>query len=436
MTDNDTKLRKSTAAVESWQSHSARIVEGHGVASGRAQNSPYPHGSIQMQAPFFKEAGVDLSDCFLGTLNLSVAPFEFEFHSPQVTVYDVCWTDQIPPEHFSFSPCRIHALGQVVEGWIYFPRPETKTIHFQPADMVEVIAPKIEGLKPGDAVQFDYLSSQVRLNKPAPETLASKVSSLSTVTHCLVLCCFLALMPLSGCTVSEIIGSNLQKNPEKRIEVGLQAAGQYLQANDVDNALRHIKKVLELEPKNAEAHQTMALIYTKEGDLVKAESFYKKAISYDKSLSSARNNYATLLYSLGRYDEAIEQLKIAANDLEYDNRAQAVQNLGLSYMKQGRLGDAEASFQTAIRLNPKLSRSLLELSDILLTQKQYKLAARYLRDYTAIARHTPRSLWLGIQIERVNGDENAIASYALALRNLYPKSAEYRRYMETQANDR
>ena len=246
----------------------------------------------------------------------------------------------------------------------------------------------------------------------------------------------MGMLQLTGCTVSEIIGSNLQKDPTKRITVGMQAATEYLKANDVENALRHLTAVLDLDPKNADAHQTMALVYTQEGNLSKAEEFYKKAIRYDDSLSSARNNYATLLYSQGRYEDAIEELKVAAADLSYDNRAQAVQNLGLCYVKLGRNFDAESSFQTALRLNPKLPRSLLELSDILWQQNQHKLAARYLREYAAIARHTPRSLWVGIQIERVNGDENALSSYALALRNLYPKSQEYKRYMETKTNDR
>ena len=260
---------------------------------------------------------------------------------------------------------------------------------------------------------------------------------VQSITRYFTVCALgLSLLLLAGCVISEITGSNLQKNPEKRIEVGMQAATEYLKANDIDNALRHLTAVLELDPRNADAHQTMALVYTKEGDLAKAEEFYKKAIRYDDSLSSARNNYATLLYSSGRYEDAIEQLRVAAADLSYDNRAQAVQNLGLCYLKLGRHSDAEASFQTALRLNPKLPRSLLELSDILLQQSQYKLAARYLREYVVIARHTPRSLWIGIQIERMNGDENALSSYALALRNLYPKSLEYKRYMETNTDDR
>jgi len=240
---------------------------------------------------------------------------------------------------------------------------------------------------------------------------------------------------LQGCTISEITGSNLQKDPEKRIEVGLQAATAYLKGNDIENALRHLKKVLELDPKNAEAHQTMALIYTKENDLQKAESYYQKAIKYDEKLSSARNNYATLLYSLGRYEAAIEQLKVASEDLSYDNRAQAVQNLGLSYNKLGQTDNAEASFQTALRLNPKLAQSLLELTDILLQRKQYKLAGRYLNEYASITRHTARSLWLGIQIERAVGDENALARYELSLRKLFSKSGEYKQYMETKPHD-
>ncbi len=250
-----------------------------------------------------------------------------------------------------------------------------------------------------------------------------------------ILCITVAVFALQGC-VSEITGSNLQKDPEKRVEVGLNAATEYLRANDVENALRHINKVLEIDPKNAEAHQTMALIYTKEGKLADAEKFYKKAIDYDDELSSARNNYATLLFSQGRYKEAAEQLKVATSDLSYENRAQAYENLGLSYLKLEQINDAEASFQNALRLNAKSPRSLLELSDILLQRRQYKLAARYLRDYSSIARHTPRSLWVGIQIERVNGDADALASYVLALRNLYPNSPEFRRYMETKTNDR
>ena len=41
-------------------------------------------------------------------------------------------------------------------------------------------------------------------------------------------------------------------------------------------------------------------------------------------------------------------------------------------------------------------------------------------------------LLLGIQLAKVNGDSNAEASYSMALRNLYPQSAEYQSYQRAQ----
>ncbi len=46
------------------------VRQGHGVASGRAPDSPYPAGTIALQAPLFARHGLDLSPFFPGTLNL------------------------------------------------------------------------------------------------------------------------------------------------------------------------------------------------------------------------------------------------------------------------------------------------------------------------------------------------------------------------------
>ena len=60
---------------------SAVLLDGHGVASGRAvhagesRTSPYPKGTIAMQSPFFAALGLDLSPFWPGTLNLSFSPF-------------------------------------------------------------------------------------------------------------------------------------------------------------------------------------------------------------------------------------------------------------------------------------------------------------------------------------------------------------------------
>jgi type IV pilus assembly protein PilF len=53
--------------------------------------------------------------------------------------------------------------------------------------------------------------------------------------------------------------------------------------------------------------------------------------------------------------------------------------------------------------------------------------------YTRTVRQqSAAGLLLGIQLAKVNSDTDAEASYAMALRNLYPRSAEYQSYQRAQ----
>ncbi|MGF1536504.1 MAG: hypothetical protein ACFB4J_08495 [Elainellaceae cyanobacterium] len=132
------------------------VCAGHGVASGRAENSPYPRGTIEMQQPIFKALGLDLSGFFCGTLNVSITPYAYRIIAPEWTFRQVTWTDRHPPEDFSFSRCRLWVQGDAHEGLIYYPHPETKRRNFQAASTLEVIAPLIRHLRPGDGVCLNY----------------------------------------------------------------------------------------------------------------------------------------------------------------------------------------------------------------------------------------------------------------------------------------
>ena len=126
------------------------LVPGHGVASGSSVTSPYPEGTIAMQQPLFAQRGLDLSGCWPGTLNLSVAPLELRLRDPDHTFPRLHWTDLHPPETFSFwrITLRSDVDGEVL-AWIYYPHPETKERHHQPRSVVEVVAPRMRGIGPG-----------------------------------------------------------------------------------------------------------------------------------------------------------------------------------------------------------------------------------------------------------------------------------------------
>ena len=61
-------------------------------------------------------------------------------------------------------------------------------------------------------------------------------------------------------------------------------------------------------------------------------------------------------------------------------------------------------------------------------------AARYHGTYRTVSpQQSPRGLLLGLEIADQTGEQDTLGSYELALRNLYPNSAEYRAWMERQS---
>ena len=127
-----------------------RLCAGHGVASGKSNESPYPDGTIRMQSPVFKSLGLDLSACYFGTLNINFAPLEVSLANPDHLFEKVHWTELHPPETFSFWRVEIKASEtDVVNGWVYYPHPEIKERHWQPPTTLELLAPRLSGVEPG-----------------------------------------------------------------------------------------------------------------------------------------------------------------------------------------------------------------------------------------------------------------------------------------------
>ena len=149
------------------QWHRGLLVAGHGVASGRAADSPYPAGTIAMQRPFFAAHGLDLGDCHPGTLNLAFPGGEWRLSQPSFRVERLAWTHLHPPETFSFWPCRLRRDPMETAGWIYGPHPETKERHHQEPGRLEILAPFLEGLAAGMALELAVDGRCCRLVQPA-----------------------------------------------------------------------------------------------------------------------------------------------------------------------------------------------------------------------------------------------------------------------------
>ena len=148
----------------------AKLVEGHGVASGKTEDSRFPHGTIAMQMPYFKQRGLELNSFFKGSLNLDVSPYSFDLLEPDYSFSQIKWSQDFPAENFSFYSCSLVLPERGFEsishaGFIYRPHPSTKPGFHQNPNVLEVIAPFIPNLNYGDFLNLKCSSRIIHFQK-------------------------------------------------------------------------------------------------------------------------------------------------------------------------------------------------------------------------------------------------------------------------------
>ncbi len=140
------------------------IKPGHGVASGKRKDKRYPEGTLKQQFNHFLERGLDLSNYFMGTINLDISPNSYKIKAPKYFFKNIDWSDHIPPENFYFFDVSLYSEGQTYEGLIYMPDPETKEDHVQKPTILELILPKINGLDYGHFIDIGIKKDQLHIN--------------------------------------------------------------------------------------------------------------------------------------------------------------------------------------------------------------------------------------------------------------------------------
>lgn len=246
---------------------------------------------------------------------------------------------------------------------------------------------------------------------------------------------FLSVFLLSSC-VSNIDTGAPKVDKQKALEAHVKLGMNYLQKGDRDRAQRSFAKAQELDSRSAEAMQGVALVHQINGELELAEEKFKKALKLraDFSMASIELSYARFLYAAERYDEAIGFLEAASSDINYPSRVNALYLLGLCSLQLGDRVRAIGSFEHALNINPRYAPAAIELAELYFEDRVYPDAKKYLDIFGANSRQSARSLWLGIRLERIFGNKDKEASYALALKNLHPYSKEYLEYKRLQNN--
>lgn len=214
-------------------------------------------------------------------------------------------------------------------------------------------------------------------------------------------------------------------------DVYVSLAGEYLKTRQYKNALINGKKATIVDPGNPRAHLVLALSHEYLGEYDLAQKHFKKAVKLDSHDPFVLNAYGTFLCSQKQFDKAEGYFMRAVDNPLYPTPWMAFTNAGICAYENGKIDQSEVYFRQALLKNKSFPQALLRMAQVSFDKEQYLSSRAYLQRYLEVAPHTSKSLWLGIQTERVLGDKDKVASYSLLLNREFPDSFEAKQLQES-----
>jgi type IV pilus assembly protein PilF len=238
---------------------------------------------------------------------------------------------------------------------------------------------------------------------------------------------------LTGCvSTGDVDPMRTSAGREEARDAYIQLGIGYVQQGASERAKLPLKKALELDPSNADAHAALALVFQMEMETKLADEHYRKALSQRGDDARLLNNYGGFLFEQKRYQEAYEYFQRASQDNLYPERSRVFENLGMAAMMLEQRQQAKSHFERALRLNSKRPMALLEMAWLSYEDKEYIPARRYYEGFSAVSEQNARSLLLGARLAKIFDDRDKAASIGLQLKRFYPGTPEYQQYISEQ----
>lgn len=236
---------------------------------------------------------------------------------------------------------------------------------------------------------------------------------------------------LTGCVSQSTNPYNTDSDATNQARAHTELGAAYLQANKFEIALEEFNIAIRNDPEYALAYNGIGLVYSALAENDKADAAFKKALQLKPNSSESQNNYGNFLCKTGRYDESIKQFLNAVKNPLYETPHLAYANAGICSIRNKDFVNAERYLMTSLQIQPLTYSAAYHLANLQFNRGDAKAAKSTLQN-TLIAAPSPEVLWLGIKIERVLGDKDNEASYAIQLRKQYPNAAETQQLLNSQ----
>jgi tetratricopeptide (TPR) repeat protein len=179
-----------------------------------------------------------------------------------------------------------------------------------------------------------------------------------------------------------------------------QEAQKCLSRRDVEGAVAHLQRAVELAPQFSSAWNHLGTIAYQSRRFADAEGYFRRALEQDRSAFEPLVNLGGVLLTLGKLDEALEYNLSAV--LSRPNDALANSQLGMTYFAVENLALAEKYLEIAKGLDPThFSHPQLTLAVIHARRHEDARAADELEDFLRRHPDSPRGAELRDTIARM-----------------------------------
>jgi type IV pilus biogenesis/stability protein PilW len=153
---------------------------------------------------------------------------------------------------------------------------------------------------------------------------------------------------LMALLVTGCVTQKRQSKAQARVRLGTA----YLKEGTTELAIATLREATEMDPRNVDAWDHLALALMKRGALDQAESSFKTALKLNPESAQVNLNYSFLLINTDRSAEAIAALEMALKDLTYRQPAKILNNLGYACLLDGQIVRAILHLREAVIRSP------------------------------------------------------------------------------------
>lgn len=241
--------------------------------------------------------------------------------------------------------------------------------------------------------------------------------------------CLGVCLALSACASKTYDGLPGEASSASRVgTANMRLGAGYMRDGQYRKALQAFERAVEADPQNPGPYNMLGVLHHRLREFERAETYFRKALRMELGAPSVLNNLGRLLCELERRDEAEQVFLRAATNPLYEKREVALTNAGMCVQVDGRLEQAEEYYRRALEFYPSYPPALLRMAEASHEQGEHLAARAFLQRYAVVSPHTPKTLLLGVKIEKSLGDRDRAASLGMMLRGHFPDSREAQEY--------